>query len=120
MPISAAPLSAGGVSLRTDGGAQSCEYSLHIRNAGTNVKLSHFWTFFQDLCNDGDGKMVYCQLSCRFLTHMTVLCWLYQSLNKMFYKMEGLQAEEKRQGWLLTGKHFVTYKQTIYHLKFNS
>lgn len=59
-----APLSAEGVSLRTAGGAWSCEYSLHIRNAGINVKLNHFWTFFQDLCNDGAGKMVYCQLSC--------------------------------------------------------
>lgn len=59
-----APPSAEGVSLGTGGGAWSCEYSLHIRNAGINVKLSHFWTFFQDLCNDGAGKMVYCQLSC--------------------------------------------------------
>lgn len=78
-----APLSAEGVSLRTGGGAWSCEYSLHVRNAGINVKLTHFWTFFQDLCNDGGGKMVYCPLSYRFFTHMTVLSWLYQSLNKM-------------------------------------
>lgn len=89
-----APRSAEG--LTTDGGAWSCEYSLHIRNAGINAKLICFWTFFQDLCNDGGVKMVYCQLSCRFLTHMTVLYWLYQSLNKKCVKTEGLQEEEKR------------------------
>lgn len=86
MHISTAPLGAEGVGLGIDGGAWSCDYSLHIRSAGINVKLNRFWTFFQDLCSDGGGKMVYCQFSCRFLTHMTVLCWLYQSLNKMFYK----------------------------------
>lgn len=75
MRISTSPLSAMCVSLRIDGRAWSCEYPLHIRSTWMNVKLYNFWTFSQDLWNDGGGKMDYCQLYSRFLTHMTVLCW---------------------------------------------
>lgn len=61
------------VHLRIDGGAWNCEYVLHIGSTWMNEKLNNIWTFFQDSCKDGDGKMDYCHLSPRFLTHMRVL-----------------------------------------------